>query len=193
MPTILPNAALHRCSKIINLQGEMVIPAQFSDALSFGDDGWAVVKQKRKWGYINTEGEVVIPLQYSEAWGFDDHGLAIVERQTPKGEYLYGFINKAVEEVIPIQYSDVSDFANNGLARVQHANNKYGYINRDGVEVIPAQFYDAEGFNEQGYALVKLDGHQGDINAQGQTVVRQATVDGTSVIKNIDGEIIWSR
>ena len=63
----------------INVKGEIVIPARYSSAGNFSDDGLASVRisDKSGYGYINRKGEMIIPPKYKSADDFSG-GLARV-------------------------------------------------------------------------------------------------------------------
>lgn len=72
----------------INMQNEMVIPAdKYVSAMSFSE-GLAAVLYNEKYGYINQEGEVVIDYMFDAATAFED-GKAKV-----KQDGKWGIINK---------------------------------------------------------------------------------------------------
>ena len=81
----------------INLQGNLVIPAQFEGAHDFSE-GMAAVSFSGKLGYIDRTGKLVVPVKFDEAQKFKD-GRARV-RIITEG---YGYINKQGELVVPLQ------------------------------------------------------------------------------------------
>jgi uncharacterized caspase-like protein len=60
----------------MNLEGKIVIPANYDEALSF-QDGLAFVYIGTRAGYIDPTGKEVIPLKYNGQWchAFDDRGI----------------------------------------------------------------------------------------------------------------------
>ncbi|MEK6497260.1 WG repeat-containing protein, partial [Campylobacter jejuni] len=68
-------------------------------------EGFAVVCQNGKYGFVNTKGDLVISCQYDNALSFTD-GLA---RVCMDGKY--GFINTKGRLIIPYQYDAVGMFS----------------------------------------------------------------------------------
>lgn len=101
-------------------------------------EGLAVARVDRKWGFIDASGAFVIEPIYSFAQGFRN-GLAIVTTKDPGPRY----INPQGEVAVPTKgMEDLSNFSE-GLALVRDAESgKYGYIDRTGAWVIPAQWED---------------------------------------------------
>ena len=64
---------------LIDLQGNIKIPFKF-DFLSGFFNGYALVSQNEKRGFIDEKGEFVIPPIYDGATTFDENGYAIVQR-----------------------------------------------------------------------------------------------------------------
>ncbi len=125
-------------------------------------EGLAVVRYRRKYGFIDKAGKEVIPIKYDNAWSFSE-GLAVVNLNNK-----YGFIDKTGEEVIPIKYYYAYSFSE-GLAMVRLDNKKYGFIDKTGKEVIPIKYDDAESFSE-GLAEVELNNKWFYINQKGEYV-----------------------
>lgn len=59
-----------------DVDGSVIIPAQFEEARDFSD-GMAAVKKKNLWGFINETGQLVIDYKYDEVLPFNE-GYAIV-------------------------------------------------------------------------------------------------------------------
>jgi WG containing repeat len=166
----------------IDLNGKIVIPAQFDLAEKFSE-GLAKVTIGKKCGFIDRNGKIVIPIQFDEdrVGGFSE-GLAIVEIGGKDG-----FIDTKGNMVIPPQFRNASSFKN-GLAKVQidlplkggttlnpngvvNLNGSSGYIDRSGKIVIQPQFVNADDFSE-GLAAVDVDpGKYGYINTTGKVVI----------------------
>jgi hypothetical protein len=73
----------------INIEGEIIIPAQFSTAAQFSE-GLAAVQDKetKLWGYIEESGKLIIPYQFSKASYFSKGLAAILHSSYPYGAYL---------------------------------------------------------------------------------------------------------
>ena len=108
----------------IDLDGNVIIPAKFDEAIHFGE-GLAGVRVGKKWGFVNEQGAMVIPPQF-EAVGVFSEGLVSVE---VNGKW--GFINKYGRMVIPPQFDKWTYYFENGLCEV-HLNKMTGYIDRNG-------------------------------------------------------------
>lgn len=104
-----------------NLQGLIVIPAQWNMAYDF-HEGLAMV-QNWQYGFIDKTGEVVIPLEWDNCESFSE-GLAVVERDGK-----CGYINKSGELVIPLVWNYAHPFYK-GRAIV--FDDKQRYIDKEG-------------------------------------------------------------
>tara|TARA_B100000809_G_scaffold266738_1_gene331104 strand:+ start:2397 stop:3467 length:1071 start_codon:yes stop_codon:yes gene_type:complete len=125
-------------------------------------DGFAIVMNNDKYGFINTERKVVIPIKYDDAWNFKD-GLATVDVKGKKGR-----INKKGKIIIPIKYDGIGAFKG-GLAMVI-INEKYGFINKTGKTIIPTKYEAVWDFIE-GLAAVSLNGKKGRYNKRGEIII----------------------
>ena len=79
----------------LNMKGEVVIEAQYTQVSRF-NDGLAAVRMEDKEGYINIDGEIIIPIKYNRARMFKN-GSAFVSIGknksaliNTKGEILWG-------------------------------------------------------------------------------------------------------
>jgi WG containing repeat len=125
----------------INEAGEMIIPAEFEDAIGF-KDGLSGVKVYSKWGFIDKTGRIVIAPEYDEVSTFSQ-GLARVNKglnrnldwddEASRGKF--GFIDKTGKVMIPLIYMNATDFAENGKAWVQPDLNHEFYIDKKGNRV----------------------------------------------------------
>lgn len=100
----------------LNQKGEVVIPAGFSEAYPFSDNGLALARdsESNQYGYINQSGQWVIEPQYESAAYFSK-GLAKV--YIPAKE-AFGYINKNGEiqfELDP-SHKEASSFYEDGYA-----------------------------------------------------------------------------
>ncbi len=117
-----------------NTKGEMVIPAQYSDALAFSD-GLARVKISGKCGYINTKGELVIPAIYRSASPFIN-GTASVSYQDAKGLILF-IINKKGEKISE-DFDDIIQIQRReDILTAARRGKKWGFINSLGKIKMP--------------------------------------------------------
>nr|MBK9652114.1 WG repeat-containing protein [Bacteroidota bacterium] len=90
--------------------GAVVVPAKYYAGSEFME-GYALVLEGRKRGFIDAKGEVIIPFEYDDASIFYD-GVARVMKGGK-----HGYINMKGETVIPFIYDFADDFKG-GLARV---------------------------------------------------------------------------
>lgn len=104
------------------LQGKVVIPAQYDEAFSFKENLACVMKDD-KYGFINKNNEIVIPFEYDLALSFSE-GLACVT----KGEKS-GYIDKDNNVVINFDYDATTPFEE-GYARVK-IDDKWGIIDKN--------------------------------------------------------------
>ncbi len=143
--------------------GEIIAPAIYSAGSEFVD-GYAILVQNNKRGFINSKGEIFIPFIYDDASLFCE-GLA----QVRKGDK-HGFINGNGEVILPFEFNFADDF-NNGLARVSK-DGKWGFIDKYGKEVIPLQFAGALNFSEELAPVKMKDGKWGYINKMGKFLIK---------------------
>ena len=104
-----------------NLQGQIVIPAQWNMVYDF-HEGLAMV-QNWQYGFIDKTGKVVIPLEWDNCESFSE-GLAVVERDGK-----CGYVNKSGELVIPLVWNYAHPFYK-GRAIV--FDDKQRYIDKEG-------------------------------------------------------------
>ncbi|SHE37401.1 WG repeat-containing protein [Dysgonomonas macrotermitis] len=92
---------------IVNAQGKMVQPFQYTDVSNNFEDGVLILKKNNLYGGINTEGKEVIPFIYNETWDnqFTHEVLRVVR------EDKVGLIDTSGRELLPCRFDDI-DFAN---------------------------------------------------------------------------------
>ena len=167
------------CWGFIDRSGNMVIPAQFTEAAGYSQGfseglaavavGGACVKERewqttgRHWGFIDRTGKMVIEARYDFVRDFHD-GRAVVNSGTD-----CALINRAGERVNASTVA-AGDFSE-GLCAIMDSSGKYGYIDTLGQTVIAAQYRWALPFSE-GRALVQLRdrGKCGFIDRSGESV-----------------------
>lgn len=154
-------------SGYINVNGEVVIPPQFTQYGGNFSEGLAAVRQNNKYGFIDKSGDFVVAALYDQVSEFHE-GIALVK----SGEK-YGFINKTGEEIVAPQYdqalyiSNLIDGSSNGyffndVAAVER-NGKWGFIDTTGTEVVKLQYDQVNAFNS-GFAAASLNGKWGYIS-----------------------------
>ncbi len=122
----------------------------FDFANSF-NEGFALIEENFKFGYINSTGTIVIPCQYIDAGDFSE-GLAYFS----DGEK-YGYIDKNNTVVIKPKYIKAYDFIN-GFASIMVYNPDtsiygtnnfvYGFINKEGEMLTDSYFSDIRQFQD---------------------------------------------
>lgn len=183
---------------IINKWGQMIIPAEYDEAMHFSE-GLAWVKKDEKWFCMNQNNRAVTDSGYEYVHDFHG-GLAVVKRGNKAGyidkngklviPFIYdiagdfegelapvclrkkwGYINKTGKVIIPLKYDEMagSFLTSDGLVSVK-LNNKWGCIDKTGKLVIPAIYQHQLTFNN-GRALNKVNNLYGLINTKGKQVV----------------------
>lgn len=133
----------------VDKTGELVIAAQFAEAVAFSDGLAAVrVDAGGLWGYIDATGQLVIDVQFAEASPFSE-GLAAV-RIDVNGSW--GFADKTGALVISPQFASAHDFSE-GLARVR-SGQESGYIDQTGEWIIRMSDHEAVSEFSGGLALI---------------------------------------
>jgi hypothetical protein len=128
---------------MINMKGEVVIPALFDELTGSFSEGLMRVVRDQKVGFVDKAGNEVIPLEY------EDVGYTFYEQKVrAKKNGKWGFINTSNEVVVDFIYDQVGEFSE-GLAMVL-SNRKAGYVDPNGVVKIPLQldFISANKFND---------------------------------------------
>ncbi|GAB5465282.1 MAG: WG repeat-containing protein [Candidatus Kapaibacteriales bacterium] len=131
----------------INKKGDLVVPMEYVDFTSFGEDGLAYLMDslaKDGWrGYIDTSGKRIIELPDNIVGYQFSEGLAMVGDSVPN----LGFINKKGDIVLPPIYDSPSKFSE-GLAATSD-NSLMGYISKEtGKFVIEPKYEAASDFSE---------------------------------------------
>ena len=147
----------------INVEGKVVIPAQYDDIKDFGD-GLAAVKIDNKWGFINKEGELVIPCQFDRADSFSE-GLAAVCRNNK-----WGFINTEGKNVIPCVFNSADKFCC-GYTVVTNKNNQPALINKQAQMLIKfGEIPAISGFSD-GLCRINTNNGVGYIDKEGNVIM----------------------
>ena len=151
----------------MDIEGTMVIPAIYDDAVSFYE-GLAEVTIGDKSGYINTKGDTVVPIIYDYVWMFMD-GFATVINDDH-----YGIVNTKGEVIVPLIY-DYVESSSDGLFMVATYNeyatlDNFGFLNTNGDVIIPLIYNNAYSFYD-GLAAVEKDTYWGVIDTNGDVVI----------------------
>jgi hypothetical protein len=144
----------------MNLEGEIVIPADY-DVVSTFNEGLALVGNNNKFGYINKVNELSIPQLYDAGLDFEQ-GRAVVEKNGK-----FGLIDRTGKLILPCEFDDIGTFSE-GLIYAQK-NGLYGYYDKFGTEQIKSKFNDVFSFSK-GVANVQVGENQAIINPKGEFV-----------------------
>jgi len=111
---------------LIDKQGNVVVPFQFSDVKVSGSDRiFAVKDHNNLWGFVDDKGVLIIKHQYIDADSFYE-GLAKVK----KGNR-WGYVDIKGNVAIPFDFTEAHSF-NKGKAKVSIPNGKSFYIDTKG-------------------------------------------------------------
>ena len=131
-----------------DLEGNVVIPAQFTYARDFSEGRAAVIKKDAEFGFIDTDGRPVTSFEFEDARSFRE-GLAPV-RVEGKG---WGYLDKAGAFALEPRFETASDFST-GFAVVS-LGGKAGVIDAKGRFVVQPLFSEVREFRE-GFAPVAI-------------------------------------
>lgn len=184
---------------LFNTKGDVIIPCDEYDVISEPSEGFVLVWNGDKCGYVNSKGKLSIPCIYDEGKSFSE-GLAAVKK-----DGYWHYIDKTGKTIISLSYDEVGDF-HEGLAKVGKddksgvidktgkeiilcsndtiygdcseglftffANESSGYINKEGRICIPDRYYSTGNFSN-GLAFVndKFNGKFGYIDKNGNDVI----------------------
>lgn len=146
----------------VNSNGDLKVEQGWDSLPGPFINGIAIVRQKRRYGYIDTSGASIVDPSFKEAGCFFTP-LARVK----KGRNV-GYINPTGEMVIDASFDDGFPFLGD-LAPVNDAG-EWGFINTDGEFEIDPEFEYAEPFVD-GIALVETEDGFGYIDESGEYVI----------------------
>ena len=148
----------------VNLQHEVVIKPQFSEAQNFSD-GLAVVKDSI-WKVINNKGDVILECPHAASIDSFIDGKSQITMQSGENSIKHTLLKNGHiivgEQEIEIDLKSISfigDF-HNGFAKVCiniGTNKKWGFINNKGVMVISGIPNEVSDFNN-GFAIYSFEG-----------------------------------
>lgn len=110
---------------IINILGEVVLPATFKTVIRDESNGFIVEDTLGNQGYVNYQGEFIVPCKYDEIHSVNE-GLMVVATNNK-----FGYMDTTGVWVIDTVYNDARDFGD-GLARVK-IGEKWQFINHEGI------------------------------------------------------------
>lgn len=140
--------------------------------LSYNNNQWALVKKKKKSGFIDVNGAEVVGLKYDRIYRFKEFNKswARVERD---GDV--GYIDTLGNEIVQVKYTRISNFNEyrNNWALVFQAQNGYGFIDNYGFEIVKPKYHRIHFFSEyqKDWALVSRDKKYGFIDKSGKEIV----------------------
>ncbi len=155
---------------VINLEGDVVIAADYHNLSSF-IDGLSIARNRNyKYGMIDPNGRVMIPFVYDSLTAFGDDGLAVASKNDK-----YGIINKQGETVVPFAYDWLSSgyggtiFDSNGLTSAK-LGEKWGMINRAGNQIIPIKYTKVVEESDSRYGVL-IDKKWGMVGSRGNELL----------------------
>ncbi|HUR29863.1 MAG TPA: WG repeat-containing protein [Saprospiraceae bacterium] len=146
----------------INLEGKLVIEADFDDVGPFSE-GIAAVNKNGKWGYINTTGEMIIEPVYKSAWAFHEGFARVMPFDGPDQ-----FINRTGKVMKADNWSAADDFSD-GRARVK-VGNSFGFVDTSGQLIIQPIYTRGWNFNN-GLCVIEYQEKLGVINQKGDNLI----------------------
>lgn len=144
-----------------------IAPSQGTEVVSNYQEGIAITKDGKKYGWVNAYGQEIVSPQFDEVRLFHNHYAPA--RKADK----WAFYNQQGKRITPFRYDWVSNFEE-GLAAVQ-IDGLWGYINEQGFIVIQPQFERAGNF-DNGITQVVKDNETYTINKQGKRVSVETTL-----------------
>ncbi len=147
----------------VDASGNPITEEWFDKAYNF-DNGYAVVKDKKKINLIDTEGNLI-----SNEW-FDEYNRVsedLIEIVKGNKTYLYNVNNKSLSKD---GYDDILSF-NDGYAVVRN-NKKYNFIDEDGKAISDVWFDDVNSFRDD-FAIVKNNDKYNFINRDGRLLSKE--------------------
>lgn len=130
---------------IINKRGKYIVPPVYNE-INEPTEGFYLVGQNDKYGYLDMNGNVAVSLKYSDGLPFKQ-GMAAVGID---GNWF--FIDNTGKQAFIASFKDVLSFSDS-LAAVTPDGDLWGYIDMAGNYVIQPQFESAEDFTG-GFAII---------------------------------------
>lgn len=122
----------------LNLNGEVVIPAEFDWVYEFTDNR-AAVSIDGKWGFINELGDIIVEIKYDLARSFDS-GVAAVAVGPNSNSDKWGLIDTTGVPVKTTIGIDDVDGCKDGFCRVFINGSGDGILNSKGKIIVPAHY-----------------------------------------------------
>lgn len=158
-----------------NIEGKLIIPAQFDKCYEFSTSGWAPIydSKARQYYFINLQGEKLATevngFKLMDGFGFDLKGFEDGLVPVKVGEK-WGYLNTSGKMVIPAKYDHVTDFKG-GYAPVQ-SGGKFVVLNTSGEETaVEGGAIDVKPFAESLAPFRAADKQFGFIDSDGKIVI----------------------
>jgi len=178
LPFIQNRAVVHNKDGrfgFINKKGEVVIPYQFDEAVSFSED-LAPVFDQGKFKYIDTNGKEIILTKRPYARQFKN-GYAFTAEANDKYQPLWQVINKEGLIMTNEVFVNVHDFTE-GLAAVQQENFKWVFIDPFGNKPFAKEYdYCDEFHNGLAWASISDSSQFGFVNNFSEYVIKLPKAD----------------
>ncbi|MEI6089201.1 MAG: WG repeat-containing protein [bacterium] len=160
----------------MNKKGEMQIPFQYDDALSFSDS-LAPVYIAGRFLFIDYNGKTVIKTNRQFARGFKN-GYAFTALPNSKFKPLWQVINRQGVLMTQETFATVTDFSQ-GLAAVQKMDGKWIFIDPYGQNILEKEYDFATPFHKGlAWASIRAEKKFGFINPNGEWVVQLPVAEG---------------
>lgn len=140
----------------IDNNGSFSIEAKYDSADDFGENGIAIVKEKKLYGIIDKLGKYVLKPKYDGIDAFSE-GRAVAVL----GD-IFRVIDEKGKELTVKPYTFIGSFKDGrAVATItdSQGNSLYGYLDREGKEAVPPKFEYAGDYND-GNAVVKISDNQ---------------------------------
>lgn len=147
---------------LINKQGELVLPPEYSAIDEFDEYGYAVMQRNGMVGLLNEAGREVLAARYDDIKVLDHDLIAVMDL----GEWMV--INLEGETILDKGYTKVEVWRGDYLAFQQ--NGKWGVVTKHGQQVVPPRFDEVYQEGDQFFITRKGD-LLGVIAARGQMVL----------------------
>ncbi|NHZ62983.1 WG repeat-containing protein [Massilia genomosp. 1] len=156
----------------VNLAGERVIAAQYTEAEGFSNGLAAVKVSDDQWRYIDCDGQFAFDGAFSHAGKFSACGLAAA---APGQDQPWGYIDRQGRWAIAPRFYRAWAFTAGGVAPAGASQRKWGLIDNGGHWITPASFEFIYPFNDDAYASFTDSGSDdepgGYLDPRGVTVI----------------------
>jgi hypothetical protein len=150
----------------IDINGKMIIPAEYMKVDLFSDGLAAVKIGEGQMGYINKKGDLTIPANYLNCEQFDP-----ISKMTRVKDISGWFYIDETGKKLSVNSKKFNDFRE-GLCRSDNNSEpiKIGFIKKDGSWAIEPQ-YDAASNFQNGFAPVRVNKSWGAIDKSGKLII----------------------